>query len=43
MHLSDKKVDCHLTIEPELLIAVDPNYIRQMIDNLLQLVIKRII
>lgn len=34
IYLEDKKIDFELTIEPEIMIAVDPNYIRQTIDNL---------
>jgi Na+/proline symporter/signal transduction histidine kinase len=34
IYLRDKKIDFELTIEPEVMIAVDPNYIRQTIDNL---------
>jgi signal transduction histidine kinase len=34
IYLRDKKIDFELTIEPEVMIAVDPNYIRQTVDNL---------
>jgi Na+/proline symporter/signal transduction histidine kinase len=34
IYLRDKKIDFELTITPEIMIAVDPNYIRQTIDNL---------
>jgi Na+/proline symporter/signal transduction histidine kinase len=34
IYLGDKKIDFRLTIEPEILIAVDPNYIRQVVDNI---------
>ncbi len=34
VYLGDKKIDFRLIIEPEILIAVDPNYIRQVVDNL---------
>jgi signal transduction histidine kinase len=34
VYLGDKKIDFRLTIEPEILIAVDPNYIRQVVDNI---------
>jgi Na+/proline symporter/signal transduction histidine kinase len=34
IYLRDKKIDFELRIEPEIMIAVDPNYIRQTIDNL---------
>ena len=34
IYLQDKKIDFKLTIAPEIMIAVDPNYIRQTIDNL---------
>jgi len=34
IYLRDKKINFELTIEPEVMIAVDPNYIRQTVDNL---------
>jgi len=34
VYLQDKPLDFKLTIEPEIFIAVDPDYIRQLIDNL---------
>jgi Na+/proline symporter/signal transduction histidine kinase len=34
IYLRDKKIDFELRIEPEIMIAVDPNYIRQTVDNL---------
>jgi signal transduction histidine kinase len=34
IYLRDKKIDFELTIEPEVMIAVDPNYMRQTVDNL---------
>lgn len=34
IYLRDKKIDFELRIEPEVMIAVDPNYIRQTVDNL---------
>lgn len=34
IYLQDKKIDFEFTIEPEVMIAVDPNYIRQTVDNL---------
>lgn len=35
MYLKDKKIDFVLKIDPDILISVDPNYIRQVVDNLL--------
>ena len=34
IYLQDKKINFELTIDPEVMIAVDPNYIRQTVDNL---------
>lgn len=34
IYLDKKPIDFQLSIEPEILISVDPNYIRQAIDNL---------
>jgi signal transduction histidine kinase len=34
IYLRDKKIDFELTIEPNILVSVDPNYIRQTVDNL---------
>lgn len=34
IYLQDKPINFKLVIEPAILIAVDPNYIRQVIDNL---------
>jgi signal transduction histidine kinase len=34
IYLRDKKIDFELIITPEIMIAVDPNYIRQTVDNL---------
>lgn len=34
VYLGDKKIDFRLTIEPELLLVVDANYIRQVVDNI---------
>ena len=34
IYLRDKKIDFELSISPEILISVDPNYIRQTVDNL---------
>jgi Na+/proline symporter/signal transduction histidine kinase len=34
IYLRDKKIDFKLIIEPEILVYVDPNYIRQTVDNL---------
>jgi signal transduction histidine kinase/Na+/proline symporter len=34
IYLRDKKINFELIIEPEVMIAVDPNYIRQTVDNL---------
>lgn len=34
IYLDKKPIDFKLSIEPEILISVDPNYIRQVIDNL---------
>ncbi len=34
IYLQDKKINFELTIAPEVMIAVDPNYIRQTVDNL---------
>jgi signal transduction histidine kinase len=34
IYLEDKPISFRLSIEPEILISVDPNYIRQAIDNL---------
>lgn len=34
IYLDNKSIDFELSIEPEILISVDPNYIRQAIDNL---------
>jgi Na+/proline symporter/signal transduction histidine kinase len=35
IYLEDKPIDIKLTVQPELLIAVDPNYIKQIVDNLM--------
>ncbi len=35
IYLQDKLIDFKMAIEPEILISVDPNYIRQTIDNLI--------
>ncbi|HJK86914.1 MAG TPA: ATP-binding protein, partial [Candidatus Megaira endosymbiont of Nemacystus decipiens] len=34
MYLQGKPIKFKLTIEPEILIPIDPNYIRQVVDNL---------
>ena len=34
IYLRDKKIDFELTIEPEIMISVDPNYLRQTVGNL---------
>jgi len=34
IYLDNKKIDFVLEIQPELLISVDPNYMRQIVDNL---------
>ncbi len=34
MYVEDKKVDIKLIIQPEIMLSVDPNYIKQAIDNL---------
>ena len=34
IYLQGKKIDFDMSIEPDILIAVDPNYIRQTVDNL---------
>ena len=34
IYLQNKKINFELTIDPEVMIAVDPNYIRQTVDNL---------
>ena len=35
IYLQGKPIDIKLTVQPELLIAVDPNYIKQIVDNLM--------
>lgn len=35
IYLEDKPIDIKMTVHPELLIAVDPNYIKQIVDNLM--------
>ncbi|MBA2629018.1 MAG: hypothetical protein H0U78_03165, partial [Rickettsiaceae bacterium] len=34
VYLQGKEIDFEMSIEPDILIAVDPNYIRQTVDNL---------
>jgi signal transduction histidine kinase len=34
VYLENKKLDFKLEIQPEILISVDPNYLRQVVDNL---------
>jgi Na+/proline symporter/signal transduction histidine kinase len=34
IYLEDKKIDFRVEIHPEIFIAVDPNYMRQIVDNL---------
>ena len=34
IYLDDKKIDFVMEIHPEILILVDPNYMRQLVDNL---------
>lgn len=34
IYLQEKKIDFKLSIQPEIMIALDPNYIRQMVDNI---------
>lgn len=34
IYLRDKKIDFELTIEPKIMISVDPNYLRQTVGNL---------
>jgi Na+/proline symporter/signal transduction histidine kinase len=34
IYLEDKKIDFKIEIHPEILISVDPNYMRQIVDNL---------
>ena len=34
MYLEDKKIDFELTIHSEIFISVDPNYMKQVVDNL---------
>ena len=34
IYLQNKPIDFAISIEPEMLVAVDPNYIRQVVDNL---------
>jgi signal transduction histidine kinase len=34
IYLRDKKINFELTIEPNILVSVDPNYMRQTVDNL---------
>ena len=34
MYLGDKKIDFEMQIEEDVLIKVDPNYMRQTVDNL---------
>jgi len=34
IYKNDKQIDLYLDIEPEIMISVDPNYMRQTIDNL---------
>jgi len=34
VYLQGKKIDFQMSIEPNILIALDPNYIRQTVDNL---------
>ncbi|MCP5369343.1 MAG: hypothetical protein H6909_01445 [Rickettsiaceae bacterium] len=35
IYLEGKPIDIKLTISPEILIAVDPNYVKQIVDNLI--------
>ena len=35
IYLQDKQIDFEIAIEPEILISLDPNYIKQTIDNLI--------
>jgi len=34
VYLQGKKIDFQMSIEPDILMALDPNYIRQTVDNL---------
>lgn len=34
IYLEDKPIDFRLTITPEILISIDPNYMKQVVDNL---------
>jgi signal transduction histidine kinase len=34
IYLQGKKIDFELKIEPDIMVSVDPNYIRQTVDNL---------
>lgn len=34
IYLQGKKIDFELSIQPEIMVALDPNYIRQMVDNI---------
>jgi len=34
IYLQEKKINFELTIDPEVMLVVDPNYIRQTVDNL---------
>lgn len=34
IYLQNKKINFELSIQPEVMIAVDPNYVRQMVDNM---------
>jgi len=35
IYLEEKPIKIKLTIQPEILIAVDPNYVKQIVDNLI--------
>ncbi|MDA9163435.1 HAMP domain-containing histidine kinase, partial [Rickettsiaceae bacterium] len=35
MYVEDKPIDIKLTIQPEIMLSVDPNYMKQVIDNLI--------
>lgn len=35
IYLENKPIDIKLTVQPEILIVVDPNYIKQIVDNLM--------
>lgn len=35
IYLQGKRIDFELSIQPEIMISIDPNYVRQMVDNII--------